>query len=717
MTDELTHLQGARIRCVRGVHYVVVTISEMFPGPPPTILGLAQTFRLPSERVFDLLLSLRPNTPALRGLHRDQIGGELPAGPEGLSIARRELLQRARRYTISNHGRSVVLSENPFETWTVSPIGDAPIVLPVSEGFLEVLDEPEEAASREAEKITRELRVSATKPLFHRLNELLGQLKGLILELESHVKILAGFQRDAVADVAFLDALGNMFGWMGTHPKGVPPSANDREEVETLKLKFDRLYEVAMLDMVLEPVSEAENEIFRDRERVAGEVLAMCEPDSEFVVLLKVYRESLNIAPDRFHSEIPQLLESAYTNLLHTRRAEDVVERHVLPLIDLFASRALSAAHVQGSVDLAFGSALKISPAPGGVQNALTVIGGLAAIAPIAVGNLPGPASLCVAVVGLANTVIATLVLRDPERAVQIAARLTRMLVTIGYMTPGRATVMIRNMSAGKFAEIVELDWTKNFQRGPKLASFLSIAFMISLYLAITNDDPSTLRRWANIISNASGATLSVAVALQHLAILSDSKTLGVLAKGNVGKALGVIGAVASIVSGSVTAVQEYGEKDTSGVILASSVAVGGAVTVAGFLFSAGLIAEGSVAGIPVGLVLQGVGLAIGLTAGTVALIRDATTEGTQLVFKTLLLLFGRSDGAFALMNPQSKRLRSAFDDVLASHHSVNFWAISSDAIPALAQAKFPVKFIAVMVDEDESTIEKLMIQQGVLPR
>jgi len=712
MSDELTNVKGAKIRCIHGVHYVVVKLSVMFPGAPPTILGLAQTFRLPSERVFDLLLNLRPNTFALRGLHRDHVGGELPAGAAGLQQARRELLGLARQYTISPHGRTHVLSKNPFETWGVRPIDDAPIVLPLSEGFLEVLDQADEAEEREAEAITREIRIAATKPLFSRLNELLGQLKGLTLELELHVKTLDALLKTAGEDLNILEMLQNMIGWMGTHPKDGPPSASDRDEVVALKQQLDHLLEVARLDMTFEPISEIENAILRDREDVAKRVFAMLEPESELVVLLKMYRESLNLAPDRLHSEIPQLLESAYTNLLLTRRAETVVKEHVFPLIDLLASRSIPATHLRGSLQSKFSVALQEIPAPSGVQNALTVIGGLAAGAPLAVGNLPGPASLCVAVVGLANAIIGKLVLEDPDRAVQVAAKLTRMLVSIGYLTAPRATVMIRNISAGSLKELVEIDWTKNFQRGPIVSGFLTIMFMVSLYLAITNDDPSTLRRWANIIGSASGATLGIAVALNHLAILSNTKVLGALAKGNVGRALGVIGGVASIVAGTVTAVREFDERDTSGVLVGGSAAFAGAATVVGFLMSAGFIAEGTAVGIPVGLILQFVGLVVGLGATAIAVVRDTTTAGTQLVFKSYLLHFARPESAFTLMKPQSSRVVKAFDKILASHHSVDFWAISPDAAGFLVEAMYPIDHIPLMVEEDPATVLHIIQQQ-----
>ena len=78
-TETPTAVAGASVKRIKGDDYVVAIISRLFPGPPPTIAGLASTLHLQTDLTFYALLGYRANAPAVISLFRDQIGGELPS--------------------------------------------------------------------------------------------------------------------------------------------------------------------------------------------------------------------------------------------------------------------------------------------------------------------------------------------------------------------------------------------------------------------------------------------------------------------------------------------------------------------------------------------------------------------------------------------------------------------------------------------------------------
>lgn len=236
----------------------------------------------------------------------------------------------------------------------------------------------------------------------------------------------------------------------------------------------------------------------------------------------------------------------------------------------------------------------------------------------------------------------------------------------------------------------------------PAWGSALAVASAICLFVAIRSDDASTLRYWSNILGSASGTAIGVSVALQRYSTLLRNG----IVRGIGGKVLGVVGGLAAVVSGSVTAVEEYQTGDRVGMGIAIFGAAGGALTVAGFLVASGAGVSCTIAGAPVGVILMALGIIIGIGAAIVALIRQLTTAGSHLIFEAFINHFGTQYEYTRAITARAA-LRQAFEAVQRAHHGVDFWDGAADKMPELHDLGFGVAHIAQITDEEESLVRR----------
>jgi hypothetical protein len=686
---------GTGIRRIRGDDYVVAVISRLFVGPPPTIAGLARTLHLQADLTFHALLGYRANAPAVIGFWRDQIGEPLPS----LEEARRRLRIEGTTFTASHQFPEG--TETPYLAWAVEPDRDQPVVLPLSAEFRRVIGE----ATRERQRQTR---LETIKPA---LDELAGEVRVIrakATELSSDIGVCRILGESHAQEVALLEALDGLLGAMLAFPKAAA-DADDRRDVEQLRTLLATLRTEAHRNMVLDPPDTFRAGLIQQRDQNARDLRGLIEASS-FVDHVRVLADNRDIVPPELWRDTSDGVRFAVQTLLASREAEGVLDVHVLPMIQALASRPLDLTGVSAPALPEFDRAVREVPAAPPADSVLVILVGTAGLIPLAVGNYPGPSTLAVSVLDISAPLLLARVVGDPTRSAELASRLYRALTACASVYSGPSgqplslnqhTIIMRAINDGDLALLRRVNWSSRFMNSPAWGSAIAVASAICLIAAVQSDDANTLRRWSNILASSSGTALGVSVAVGRYSSLVQQG----IVRGVGGKALGVIGGVAAVVSGVVTAEEEYRSGDTVGMWVSIGAATGGALSVAGFLVAAGAGTTATVAGAPLGVVLMAAGAIIGIGAGIVSVTRSLLTAGTQVVFEAFISHFGREFGPFDRAAGERPALRAAFTAVQEFHHGVDFWDVDPEKIPELFDVGFSEAHIVTLVDEDEAVV------------
>jgi hypothetical protein len=693
-------LPGAKLLRIRGADYAAIRVSKFFPGHGPTIEELAGALHLQADVVFHCLLGYRSNAKAVSGLFRDAFPDDpVPA----LEEARRRL--RIEGTTFTANDRFPEGTETPYLAWHVNPDDDEPIVLPLSDGFRSVLEEGTRQRARQT-------RLAAIGPAFDALRAELPPLREEAVALDSDTGIAQALSESHATDIAILEALDGMLGALLATPKE-PPAASDRREVEELRTLLATLRSEAHRHMLLEPADAFRGGIVARRAATAARLRAMVEAPN-FVEHVRTLADNRDIAPPELYRDTIDTLSFAFQVLLASPESDRVLDAHVRPMIDALASRPIDLTGLAATVNADLDAAIRDVPAAPPANSVLVILVGVSGVFPVTFGNYPGPNTLAVGILQWAAPHLLAAVASDRGLATPLAGRLYRALVTcasVGAAPNGAGpprplsfverVALLEAIDQGKLHRLRDIDWSARFQSSPAWGAAIAVASAICLYAAIQSDDASTLRRWSNILGSASGTALGVAVAVGRYSTLVEQG----IVRGVGGRALGVVGGAASLVSGLVTAQEEYRGGDTVGMWVGIGTATGGALSVAGFMLAAGAATTSTGVAAPVGLVLMVAGAALGIGAGIVSLVRTVTTEGTQLVFEAMLAHFGRASGPFVEAAAERPSLQAAFDAVESRQHSVGFWDVHPDRIPELSDLGFGPDHIVVLVDESDAEV------------
>ncbi len=695
-----TAVPGASVRRIRGDDYVVAIISRLFPGPPPTIAGLASTLHLQTDLVFYALLGYRANAPAVIGLYRDQIGDELPS----LEEARRSLTIAGTRFTASNDFPDG--TETPYVNWAVEPDGDKPVVLPLSLEFRKVIEE----ATRQRQRQTR---LKAITPALDALRDQLDPIHDKAVDLTSDIQLCKDLTQANAPEIALLEALDGMLGAMLQFPKAaVDPT--DRQDVENLRTLLATLRTEAQRDMIIDPPDAFKANMISRRKADAAALRQMFE-DAQLVENVRVLATNRDIAPLDLWQKTLDVVRLAAQALLLSPESDAVLDSHVLPMIDVLASRPFDLTGLSAPNLPEFDRGFREIPASPPANSVLVILVGSLQIVPTAAGNYPGPNTLAVSVLDIAAPLLMARVVGNVQAAGTLAGRLYRALVTTASVYSGpsgqplslnQRVQLIEAINEGNLAKLRNVNWSSRFMNSPAWGSAIALASAVCLVAAIESDDASTLRKWSNITASASGTALGVSVAVGRYSTLVEQG----IVRGIGGKALGVVGGVAGVISGVVTAEEAYHSGDTRGVWVSIGAATGGALSVAGFLVAAGAGTTATGAGAPLGVILMAAGAIVGIGAGVASLVRSLLTTGSQVVFGTFIDHFGRPGGPMDTAANDRPALRATFTAVQTGHHPVDFWDVDPARIPQLFDVGFGEAHIAQVVHEDAAVVHNSLV-------
>ena len=691
MADQQTQVPGIKIRRIRQQDYVVVDIKKTFGGGNTSIKELAHRVRLQPQTVLQAILRYRSNAHAIRPLYRDEVS---PSGFPGMRRARQELRKAAVRPT-ANSLTGGQWTETPYIFWSLN-LDFKPLVLPRSAKFQKFLKA--EAARRE-----RQRRLKAASPSFKALEKELSAIRVEARVLHGVVELFRKWNTGKAKEVALLAALDGMLGVLIKFPKSAP-SASKLNALKQLRTKLQALQKQAYQDMVVNPPDLAAT--LADRDKTADTLLKLVEK-ATFVQHIRLLAQNPDIAPHTLMTEACDTLRQAFIALLISPKADHVIKKHVEPLLQMLASKPIDMSKVKTlKKNPNFDAEVRKTPVEPAANSALVTIGALAAVLPRVVGNMPGSASMSVGVLQFAAPIIIARIAEAANRnaeVIRLGAWMYRTLTTVAGLKLAQRVELLEAVADGNLARLRKIDWSARFMNSPAWGGAIGVAGALTLILAFTSDDAKTLRKWSNIIAGASTTTLGFSVALQRYSTLIQQG----IVKGIGGKALGVVGGVAAVISGVITAQEEYKTGDTTGAWLAGAAAAGGALSVAGFLIAGGAASSSTGVGATVGVVMMVAGVIIGIGAAIWDTIRNLTTAGGHRLFEAFINHFGRTAGPYDLAATHRPKLKQAFEAVQTGHHNVDFWDARSDKAPELYDVGLGAKHIALVVDKDEAWVKQ----------
>ena len=714
MGDTPTDVTGAAIRRARGVDYVVVGIPKMFGGPT-TISGLSNALQIPSDIILDSLLSHGANAHVVPELYK--VGAPEKVTYPGLKTAQAELKHRAHTYTITGDGRLLVSTDKPYLRWEVNT--DKPVVFPMSGGFRSLLATATERRQKEARAraVTPNFEAidADQKALFFatlKLNNLVGhQPPPGVPPPPPGIRPLPYGEYDRVlqangAEVEMLEALDGLFGLLLNRPKS-SPSRGDRADLVALRGRLERLRQQAHIDLLLQPPDSLVLGLYSLRDQQSREVLdKLREPN--FVANARVLIENSDVAPPTALADLCETVAFAYGTLLLTPRAEDV-ERDITSALHFLSSKVFDTSGLTSTPNPAFNAAVaqaKLGPPADSVLLLLLKL--VVQTAPAAGVRVPGPSSLAVAVVEMAGMLHMPTVMRDPPAAGTVGAKLFRaLLVSAGLDAPAalpKRMALLKAVQNGDLAAIRRVEWSSRFMSTQGWARALAVAQLLAFYFAITTDDRTTLSEMSKIAGTAgTGAGLAEAC-LMSFAGYASMVSRGIIYGS--AKALGVVGGLAAVVAGTITAYEEVGKGDMTGAWIAGAGAAGGALTVGGYLLAAGAATTATVAGAPAGTVMMVVGGVLIIGTGVAGAVHEALTSGSQRVWVAVLEHLNRDGGPISRTSPQRPLLKVAFDDLFNHRESANGWDVALENARDLKDLGFTVKMIAPIVNESEALVQ-----------
>ncbi len=660
-----THIEGYRLVGSGRSRRVLVTHEH-----GGNLRGLARTLRLSEDEVLHALLQRRANAFILPALFHNAFerGGRAPAWP-GLERGRRLLLEESRRPFFGGSGRRI--RRHPvFHNWHVPPTTERPLELPASDAFV-----AEVAEARLAE------RAEALRPELRGLRGDLDVIRFRTRVLEGMIDGHRALIEDDLQDLHALGVLDSLLRTMLAHPKD---ATDDEAGVRRLQEDLKALRELAVEHVLKTPPGPAGRSL-RETTLQAIRLRDALNDEAFRDRVTAVTRAAPIIRGGRsLLDEVAEAEEKARQLLMLSPVADEVLEQDILPVLDHLASS-------------------EPQPMP---NIALAVLINVVKLSPNAIGNVPGPASLSVALMEAAGPLILERAARAPSTAAgtRLAGRLVRGVARVGGMTASARArleaqvadgdlIAARETVAGSF--MTSRAWTAS-------VAAINIAIFI---MAVQDHEEGTLGEWASIIGSAAQTIASLRPLAETFNATRALVQHGMIDLGS--QALGVVAGVCGVVAGIVAAVEEHESGDQVGMWLALAGAGGAAMTVAGFIVGGGLVVGGTGVGLPLGTLLVIIGAAVGLVAGILSLYRELTMADSHRVFEAYVVHLGRPGGTVNHVGRYHGRtaLWSAYQTVHDGHASVDFWDVHPDRIPDLHQLGFRPDMIALIVDEEEAVV------------
>lgn len=694
---EPTEFPDVRIKKIRGKEYVVYSHEGTV-----TIRKLAEFFCLDPESVLTALLMFRQNTKAIEALFMENRpwSNQLESDSyPGNNYAKLFLQKVAFDMVARGSNYSPTKIEMDFLGWKLYFDKPTPLILPLSRGFREI--------NRKAEKIR------ILKPVFFKLEKHLDQIEKITSVLMEDNQKFQNMIKGSLEDLKVIEMLTGLARILRKYPKETLTS-EDAMEMDILANRLQSFKREAEFAMITRPQSPENKSVFEWREEEARKLLKLIE-DRTFVTDIKSLMKNPEIAPRYLIGYAYRIVRRAFVALLSSPLEQEVIDRHVNPLIDALASIDFDLSGLVAD-DKDFEKGMTERPQID-VSSSQSVLVTMSAISGLLIQTLPespGPSSLAVGVLECAVSIVMQKVTNEVAKAHVMSGRLYRVVVNLAGLNQEQRVAILEGIQLRNMEKFKGISWSNRFA-SPIWGGVLALLSFITLLKAIDSDDKLTIRRCADYIASGGGVALGISMVFQKF----DNLVVNGIVRGAAGKIIGVIAAVAGMISAYASAYEQYllgDEGDTWGMVLNIGAGTGNLISVVGFIMSAAAISSSTVAGVPIGIVLMIVGVIISVVAGIISFIRELSKVGSEEVLRQYLRHFEKSYN-FTSVARQNKVLTQSYQEVKSAIDEIDFWYAKDKTVPWLLDLDFffkdkdgsiNVSAIANIIDEDEEEVLKI---------
>lgn len=681
--DPTTRITGVSILSVGDHNLLHIDLPRAVEGPLSFQIGpMARQLRLRPDDLWHALITMRQNAPVLGPLWQQEMGDEDP--PRQLTELRRRLREEGEAELWTNE-TGPIATRRVFATWMIPDV-DAEgrplrIVVPMSEQFRTwELQQRRDSLTRQAMAVGR--RLEGPVEALRTRTEWLTSTQTLLADA------LTGTVQ-ATARVATLEALVRS---CLEHP--APGAEHDAEERASLDALFAEVQAFAgavgaTLTSQHSP-SPSVVQLLRDERECADQLLAALSDKrlTSTVDKLIAYgprapQADLNYAAMAVRDAVVALLASP-------SQGETAYERYVVPLMDALGGAEL----------------VRV-----GHPTVVDQLARLAALVPGVVGNVPGPSSMCLAIMQAGARYMLPGVLANKSEATRLALRLTGVLGRVlGFNAAERAE--LSKYVADQYVKSSRDFINDRFQAGRASNGILAVVHLALLLATVKDGVPDTLAAWNTVLSSGAQAT---SASLQFV------RGAQAVAKSGLGVGLGFLTGVAAglaIVVSAEAAFKDGRVGDSTGVALNVVGALGALATFAGWAITFGAFT--SLEGIGIPLLVAGAVLSVGVAAAQ--WIRDATTPGPQRLFTAYLVALesGNDHLSWVLqatareepVNAAQQDLATAYRQLLDGHRDAAWAELGHDRdLARVFHDQFGVKdeALAVLFDVDEEDLPALL--------
>lgn len=688
-TDPSTRIAGVSILSAGDHDLLLIDLPRAVEGPLSFQIGpMARQLRLRPDDLWRALIGMRQNVALLTPLWQQEMGDEAP--PRYLEELRRRLREEGEGELWTNESGPIA-ARRVYSTWMVPDVDEdgrpLRIVVPMSGQFRTwELQQRRNTLTRQAMGVGR--RLEGPVETLRTRTEWLTSTQLRLLDA------LTGTAQ-AAARIETLEALVRS---CLQHPEQEP---KQRASLEGLLTEVEAFNAAVKATLTSEQSPSPSVVINLQHERDCAVQLLEALTDKQLVSTVNQLiaygpnapQGDLNYAAEAVGRAVVALLASPALGA-------SVYERYVIPMLDALGGAELIPVRQPTVVDS---------------------LARVAALVPGVVGNVPGPSSMCVAIMQAAARYMLPGALANKSEAAALARRVTGVLGRVlGFNAAERAEL---SKYVGDQYVKSSRDFISNrFQAGRTTNGILAVVHIALLIATIEDEDPFTLAKWNTVLSSGAQAT---SASLQFV------KGAQAVATSRLGAATGFITGVAAGLAVVVSVEAAYNDGrvgDSTGVTLNMVGALAALASFAGWAITFGAFT--SLKGFGVPLMVAGAVLSVGVFAAQ--WIRDATTPGPQRLFTAYLIALetGSNDpegGSYVAdhlawvlqavareepVNPAQQGLATAYRRLLDGHRDATWVDIRHDRdLARTFHDRFGVQgeALAVLFDVDEDDLPTLL--------
>ncbi len=519
-------------------------------------------------------------------------------------------------------------------------------------------------------------------------------LKRLNFQLSTALDDFEISMQGNIEAVSYISASKTLVDLMVKYPKESGQVVSD--EIKTLQTNMATLETLATRDFIDAPKHRM---IQKRQQKVIDNALYLRQwwEVEELIEIIGYYRRYLYLVTSTQFDQLSMLVGESFTLLMRSPQKKYIRDHWLDTLLEIVDSDSQE----ENRAELDFGTTLAACDA--------------LMLAASMVPTMPGPASFSVALMNAIGPKLLGRAMKQPALAAGFVGIYTRFIQRRGNLNDAQLAEL-KGMLNGPPKTHAEIgDWVEsNFQASRNWCLIMGVVNLALLMASIYHGEDETIARWINL-GNISLASNSAAAFFKALSTVQRFRGCQLMTIAS--EALGVIAGVCALASAWYAAREDAATGDSWGATLDYAAAFCAGLALAGciavYLISAGIMAEFTVLGAPIGGVLMVLGIIIGVGATIWDFIRTWYTARTHMHFEGFINYLCVDGGHWTFLYALNydrhlyPDMIAVFDEVKEGHHEMSFWYLVPEQHEVLFKdVLHNAEYVANAVDIEKSDLE-----------